>query len=71
MARLAPVGILVCGDLPQDTRQGNWVQGCSNCAMNMLLAAHALGLGAVWTGSHPMGQRGGRAFAPCAASLPG
>lgn len=57
MAKQAPVAILVCGDLRLDKCQGYWVQDCSNCAMNMLLAAHALGLGAVWTGIYPLGER--------------
>jgi len=57
MAKEAPVAILVCGDLSLDKCQGYWVQDCSNCAMNMLLAAHALGLGAVWTGIYPLGER--------------
>jgi len=52
-AKDAPVAILVCGDMRLDKCQGYWVQDCSNCAMNMLLAAHALGLGAVWTGIYP------------------
>lgn len=57
MAKEAPVAILVCGDLRLDKCQGYWVQDCSNCAMSMLLAAHALGLGAVWTGIYPLGER--------------
>ena len=56
-AKDAPVAILVCGDLRLDKCQGYWVQDCSNCAQNMLLAAHALGLGAVWTGIYPLGER--------------
>jgi nitroreductase len=56
-AKTAPVAVLVCGDLRLDKCQGYWVQDCSNCAMNMLLAAHALGLGAVWTGIYPLGER--------------
>lgn len=56
-AKNAPVAVLVCGDLRLDKCQGYWVQDCSNCAMNMLLAAHALGLGAVWTGIYPLAER--------------
>jgi nitroreductase len=56
-AKDAPVSILVCGDARLDKCGGYWVQDCSNCAMNMLLAAHALGLGAVWTGIHPLADR--------------
>jgi len=56
-ARNAPVAVLVCGDKRLDKCEGYWVQDCSNCAENMLLAAHALGLGAVWTGIYPLPDR--------------
>ncbi len=56
-AREAPAAVLVCGDLELDRCQGYWVQDCSNCAMCMLLAAHAMGLGAVWTGIYPLADR--------------
>ncbi|HPE37259.1 MAG TPA: nitroreductase family protein, partial [Spirochaetales bacterium] len=56
-AKDAPLAVLVCGDHTLDKCGGYWVQDCSNCAMNMLLAAHALGLGAVWTGIHPLPER--------------
>jgi len=56
-AQNAPAAVLVCGDLRLEKCAGYWVQDCSNCAMNMLLAAHALGLGAVWTGIHPLPER--------------
>lgn len=53
----AAFAILVCGDLRLDKCGGYWVQDCSNAAMNMLLAAHSLGLGAVWTGIYPLEER--------------
>lgn len=56
-AKDAPLAVLVCGDKRLEKCEGYWVQDCSNCAMNMLLAAHALGLGAVWTGIHPLPDR--------------
>jgi len=56
-AKSAPLAVLVCGDKTLEKCEGYWVQDCSNCAMNMLLAAHALGLGAVWTGIHPLPER--------------
>ncbi len=34
-----------------------WVQDCSAATENILLAAHALGLGAVWTGVYPIAER--------------
>ncbi len=33
-----------------------WYQDCSAAAQNILLAAHSLGLGAVWTTVHPHAQ---------------
>ena len=53
----APLGVLVCGDSRLEKCKGYWVQDCSNCAMSMLLAAHALGIGAVWTGIFPEQDR--------------
>jgi len=57
MAPQAPLGILVCGDLSKEKYAGYWVQDCSAAMQNLLLAAHGLGLGAVWTGVHPMEDR--------------
>lgn len=34
-----------------------WVQDCSAATENVLLAATALGLGAVWLGAHPQEER--------------
>jgi nitroreductase len=49
----APVGILVCGDTELELGDGYWVQDCSAATENLLLAAHAVGLGAVWLGITP------------------
>ncbi|MCX7817510.1 MAG: nitroreductase family protein [Syntrophales bacterium] len=57
MCREAPLGILVCGDTALEKHQGFWVQDCSAATQNLLLAAHALGLGAVWTGVYPRNER--------------
>jgi nitroreductase len=57
MAQQAPVAILICGDLHEETSPGYWVVDCAAAAENMLLAAHALGLGAVWTGVYPREER--------------
>ena len=57
MAHHAPLGILVCGDLRLEKFPGFWVQDCSAAMQNLLLAAHAQGLGAVWTGVHPVEER--------------
>jgi len=56
MAADAPLAIIVCGDMNK-TLEGQarefWVQDASAATENILLAAHALGLGAVWTGTYP------------------
>ncbi len=53
----AQVAILVCGDLQREKHVGYWVQDCSAATQNMLLAAHAKGLGAVWLGVYPREER--------------
>ncbi|MFA5027942.1 MAG: nitroreductase family protein [Candidatus Methylomirabilota bacterium] len=53
MLRTAPVVLLVCGDLGREHFRGYWVQDCSAATQNILLAAHAAGLGAVWVGLYP------------------
>lgn len=53
-----PAAILICIDrpsLPEDLSLG--VQSCAAATENMLLAAHALGLGAVWTTIYPYTDR--------------
>ena len=57
MVVAAPLAILVCGNLEVETAPGYWVIDCSAAIQNMLLAAHALGLGAVWTGVYPREER--------------
>ena len=57
MLTTAPLGIVVCGDLELEKSKGYWVQDCSAATQNILLAAHALGLGAVWLGVYPREQR--------------
>jgi nitroreductase len=51
----APLCIAVCGDRNISPRY--WVQDCSASTENLLLAAAALGLGAVWLGVHPRESR--------------
>ena len=55
----APLAIVVCGDT---TRSSYWYLDCSAATQNVLLAAEALGLGAVWTAAYPYEDRigGGR-----------
>ena len=49
----APACIILCCDKKLEKLPGFWVQDCSACAQNILLAAHSLGLGAVWVGVYP------------------
>jgi nitroreductase len=57
MLKEAALGIAVCGDLEREVYKGFWVQDCSAATQNMLIAAHGLGLGAVWLGFYPMEDR--------------
>ena len=57
MAARAPVAILVCADLGLEKSPGYWAIDCASAVQNMLLAAHALGLGAVWCGVYPREPR--------------
>ena len=45
------------GDLDLEKSEGYWVVDCAAATLNMLLAAHALGLGAVWCGVYPREPR--------------
>ena len=60
------IGVVVCGDVSlyehinKVDKEDNtlyWVQDCSAASENLLLAAHAMGLGAVWTGIYPLESR--------------
>jgi nitroreductase len=57
MLKDAPLGIVVCADLELEKYPGFWVQDCSSATMNILLAAHNRGLGAVWVGVFPIEAR--------------
>jgi nitroreductase len=57
MAKDAAAAVLVCGDLSLEKSTGYWVVDCAAATENLLLAAHALGLGAVWTGIYPRQSR--------------
>ena len=70
--------IVVCGQTTQmrkpfgqpdapETEQPNifWYEDCSAATENILLAAHAIGLGAVWTAGYPAQER----IAPIAEAL--
>ncbi len=54
--------VVVCGDMDNlfqgDIPDGGfWVEDCSAASENMLLAAHALGVGGVWCGIYPLKDR--------------
>jgi nitroreductase len=57
MLKAAPLGVAVCADLELERHPGYWVQDCSAATQNLLLAAHARGLGAVWLGIYPIEER--------------
>ena len=60
MTATAPAAVAICGvldkALPGEARE-YWIQDAAAATENFLLAAHALGLGAVWTGVHPISER--------------
>ncbi|MFW5708225.1 MAG: nitroreductase family protein [Bacteroidota bacterium] len=57
----APLAIVVAGDTrkgnPNEEQIHNWKLDCAAATQNLLLAAEALGLGAVWTGVYPYSAR--------------
>lgn len=62
MLKEAPAAILVCYDkqlvqLEVVKKDPLWVQDCSAATENLLIAAQATGLGAVWLGVYPVKER--------------
>lgn len=58
--KTATAAIIVCGVMDRTIEgegQEYWVQDCSAATENILLAAHAYGLGAVWCGVYPVKER--------------
>jgi nitroreductase len=57
MLSSAARAIVVCGDTKAEDAESFLIQDCSAATQNILLAAHELGLGAVWLGVHPREDR--------------
>lgn len=60
MVKEAPLAIMVCGDMNKTLNgieQEFWIQDCAAVTENILLMAHALDLGAVWTALYPLEDR--------------
>ena len=53
----AGAAILVCGDSGIEKLEGYLALDCAAASQNILLAAHDLGLGAVWLGVYPRKER--------------
>jgi len=57
MLKEASLAILVCGDKTIQESDGYIIQDCSAATQNIMLAAHAHGLGSVWLGMYPREER--------------
>lgn len=57
MLKQASVAIAVVGDPSIEALKGRWVLDCAAATENILIAAHALGLGACWVGIYPVEER--------------
>lgn len=57
MLKDAPLAIVVLADVNIEKTEGYWVQDCSAATQNILLSAHAMGLGSVWLGVYPREER--------------
>lgn len=57
--RGAALGVLVCGDMERAFKPAPdyWVVDGSIACQNMILAAHALGVGSVWLGTWPQDNK--------------
>lgn len=49
----ASLAVVVCGDDSIQMHAERWALDCSAATLSLQLAAHALGLGAVWCGVYP------------------
>lgn len=53
----APLLILICGDTEKQAGPYFYLEDCAAAAENLLLAAHAMGLGGCWLGVPPQSER--------------
>ena len=57
MLKQAGAAIAICGDRALERQEGYIVEDCSAATQNILLAAHARGIGGVWLGVYPRSDR--------------
>ncbi|MDD1720949.1 MAG: nitroreductase family protein [Euryarchaeota archaeon] len=57
MVKYAPIAIVVCADTTLEKFPGLWPLDCAAATENILLAATARRLGAVWTAVYPFDER--------------
>lgn len=57
MLKQAPLAIVIAGDKKIEKSMDYLILDCAAATQNMLLAAHALGLGAVWVAVYPRPER--------------
>ena len=59
-AQMKALSEVMCGDMSRalpGEASSYWIQDCSAATENLLLAAHSMGLGAVWCGVYPISER--------------
>ncbi|MFR9620152.1 MAG: nitroreductase family protein [Rikenellaceae bacterium] len=73
MVKKAPLAIVVCG-VPAKSFAGDlsqyWIQDCSAATENLLVAANAIELGAVWCGTYPNDKSNRQAKLQALLNLP-
>lgn len=60
-----PTAILVCGEPGAATLPSFWEHDCAAATQNILIAAEAYGLGAVWQGVNPLGKEDAEIIKKC------
>ncbi|QNU68789.1 nitroreductase family protein [Ruminiclostridium herbifermentans] len=58
MLKEASLAILICGEIETAILKHFWAEDCAAATQNLLLAAHASGLGGVWLGVYPEENKG-------------